>query len=40
MVMPKVVYANDFKGENNFFKNIKAIKDFIEENKDYKKLWR
>lgn len=38
LVIPKVIYVDNFKGAINFFKNIEEIKRFIEANKEYKEL--
>lgn len=34
-VIPKVTYVDSFKGTANFFKNMKEIRDFIENRRQY-----
>lgn len=38
LVIPKVIYVDNFKGAINFFKNMEMIKKYIAENKEYEKL--
>ena len=35
MVIPKVIYVDNFKGAIKFFKNIEMIKKYIDGNKEY-----
>jgi len=35
LVIKKVIYVDNFKGAIKFFKNIKMIKEYIAENKEY-----
>ena len=35
LVIPKVTYIDNFKGEIKFFKNIDGINSFLENNKEY-----
>jgi len=35
LVIPKVIYVDNFKGAIKFFKNMETIKEYIVENKDY-----
>ena len=35
MVIPKVIYIDNFKGAVKFFKHLDSIKEYIEENKEY-----
>lgn len=35
LVIPKLIYVDNFKGAINFFKNIDLIKNYIAENKEY-----
>lgn len=35
LVIPKVIYVDNFKGAINFFKNMEMIKNYIAENKEY-----
>lgn len=35
LVMPKVIYVDNFKGAIKFFKNMDLIKEYIIENKKY-----
>jgi len=37
LVIPKVIYVDNFKGAINFFKNMEIIKKYITENKEYEK---
>lgn len=37
LVIPKVIYVDNFKGAINFFKNMEMIKKYIAENKEYEK---
>ncbi|MBV1758521.1 MAG: hypothetical protein KMY55_11855 [Dethiosulfatibacter sp.] len=37
LVIPKVVYVDNFKGAINFFKNMEMIKEYLTENKEYEK---
>lgn len=38
LVIPKVIYVDNFKGAINFFKNLDLIKEYIFQNKGYEKL--
>ena len=38
LVIPKVIYIDNFKGAINFFKNMELIKEYIDENKEYEEL--
>ncbi len=35
MVIPKVIYIDNFKGAIKFFKHLDSIKEYIEKNKEY-----
>lgn len=35
LVIPKVIYVDNFKGAIKFFKNMDLIKEYIIENKEY-----
>ena len=37
LVIPKVIYVDNFKGAINFFKNLDLIKEYIVQNKGYEK---
>ena len=38
LVIPKLIYVDNFKGAINFFKNMELIKEYIDNNKEYVEL--